>query len=383
VLNIKVSFDSFHNRMLVAGLKRFKTLSDPAVDRLWLRIDKRFGFLPPKDFFYTVIGDLARRNSFHPVLDYLNGLKWDGVARINKWLVTYGKAPDTPYVNAISAIVLIAAVRRVRQPGCKFDEMLVLESPQGKDKSTMLATLARNPDWFSDDLPLGIGGKQTIEHLAGRWIVEAGELKGMRRAEVESLKSFLSRQVDRARLSYDRMVTEQPRQCIIIGTTNHSEYLRDLTGNRRYWPVRVEEFDIEALKRDVDQLWAEAAAREAKGESIRLDAALWQEAAVEQQARTLEDPWVATLADVLGDLQGKLLVSDAWEIVGVNRGHQTQDQNSRLGNAMRELGWVRDRRRFKAKSGKPYCYVRGQGELAEIRVSDEGKRATVDDDDLK
>jgi predicted P-loop ATPase len=132
--------------------------------------------------------------------------------------------------------------------------MLVLESPQGGDKSTGLQTLAVNPDWFSDDLPLNAEGKKVIESLLGHWIIEAAELTGMRRGEIEGLKAFLSRQIDRARMSYGRVVTEAPRQCVIFGTTNSRQYLRDNTGNRRFWPIAVKPFDIKALTRARDQL---------------------------------------------------------------------------------------------------------------------------------
>ena len=141
--------------------------------------------------------------------------------RVDQWLVTYAGAEDSNYTRAVGALVLIAAVRRVRQPGCKFDEMLVLEQPQqGTDKSSALAVLAVNEDWFTDDLPLNVEAKRVIETLRGRWIVEAAELSGMRKADVEHLKAMLSRRVDRARMAYGRLPIEAPRQCIIVGTTN-------------------------------------------------------------------------------------------------------------------------------------------------------------------
>jgi predicted P-loop ATPase len=141
----------------------------------------------------------------------------------------------------VGRLWLVAAVRRIREPGCKFDEMLVLESPtQGLDKSSALAALAVKDDWFTDQLPLNADDKKVIETLAGRWIVEAAELK-----------AFLSQRIDRARMSYGRLVTEVPRQCVIVGTTNDDAYLRDSTGNRRFWPVKIDRFDLAALRRDV------------------------------------------------------------------------------------------------------------------------------------
>ncbi len=310
-LEVRLSHDQFADRLLIDGLPSGgPELSDGVVDRLWLLVDERFGFRPAFEFFRKVVAAVAREAPFHPVCDYLDGLAWDGTPQLNRWLISYGSAPDHPYVLAVGALVLIAAVRRVREPGCKFDEMPVLEGEQGTDKSSALAVLAVRDEWFSDDIPLNADGKRVIEALGGRWIVEAAELKGMRRGDVEHLKSLLSRRVDRARMSYERLPSVAPRQCVIFGTTNSASYLRDGTGNRRFWPVRVERFDLAALRRDRDQLWAEAAAREAKGESIRLDPALYPAAAAEQDLRRVEDPFVDVLAGVLGDLRGKILAAD-------------------------------------------------------------------------
>ena len=240
-LNVTLRYDLFADHALMYGLPDLgPVLDDAAMTRLRLTIESRWRFLPGKDIFYDVVGDMARLNSFHPVREYLDGLSWDGVPRLDKWLTTYGGAEDTKYTNAVGSLLCIAAVRRVRQPGCKFDEMVVLESPtQGTEKSTTLATLAVYPSWFSDDLPLNIKGKEVIEALRGRWIMEAAELSGMSKSTIEHLKAFLSRQVDRARMAWGHIPAEVPRECVIVGTTNHEVYLKDTTGNRRYWPVRV------------------------------------------------------------------------------------------------------------------------------------------------
>jgi hypothetical protein len=171
-------------------------------------------------------------------------------------------------------------------------------SPQGLDKSSALAVLAGNGEWFTDSLPLGADDKKVIETLKGRWIVEAAELQGLRKGDVEHLKAFLSRRIDRGRPAYGRLPIEAPRQCVIIGTTNSERYLRDSTGNRRFWPVRVARFDLDALRRDHDQIWAEAAAIEAKGESIRLDPRLYPDPPLRNRwfARpTAGGRWIRTL----------------------------------------------------------------------------------------
>lgn len=358
-LGIDVSYDTFQDRLLIAGLDGYgPLLDDRAMVRLRLLIDERFRFLPAKEFFYDVVSDAARHNQFHPVRDYLDGLSWDGEARIDRWLVTYGGADDSPYVRAVGTLLLVAAVRRIRQPGVKFDEMPVLEGDQGTNKSSALAALSVNEEWFSDDLPLTADGKRVIEALAGRWIVEAAELKGMRKGEVEHLKAFLSRQIDRARMSYDRLVTEVPRQCVLVGTTNSAQYLRDGTGNRRFWPVRISRFELAALRRDRDQLWAEAAILEARGESIRLDPDLWSAAACEQQQRAVEDPYMLALSDFLHDHEGKIRAAAVWDFLDIPVGQRTQEHNARVGEAMRTLGWERKKLRF-GGANPEWAYVKG------------------------
>jgi predicted P-loop ATPase len=343
-VGVTLRYDQFADRTLLDGLADFgPVLDDAAFDRIRLLLDRRFQLPVSKDLLRTVVTDTARLNTFHPVRDYLNSLQWDHVERIDKWLTTYGGVEDSEYSRAVGALLLVAAVRRVRQPGCKFDEMVILEHEvQGTDKSTALATLAVREEWFSDDLPLTIEGKQVIEALRGRWIIEAGEMSGMRRTEIGHLKSFLSRQIDRARLAYARLVSEVPRQCVIVGTTSDLEYLRDTTGNRRFWPVRCQRFDIDALRRDRDQLWAEAAAREASAVSIRLPAELWPLAAQEQAIRLTRDPWLEALEEAeLGDMAGKISMGAIWTILDVRGGQQGQEQSRRVGEAMRCLGWQR------------------------------------------
>ena len=384
-MGVALSYDQFADRVLVDGLKDFgPTLDDAAMTRLRLSVETRFHFLPSKEMFYDIVADVARRNKFHPVRGYLDGLQWDGVPRIDRWLITYAGAKKDGYVRAVGALTLIAAVRRVRQPGCKFDELPVLESPQGLNKSSALRVMAVHEDWFSDDLPLNASGKETIEQTRGKWLIECAELGGMRRAEIDRVKALLSRQTDRGRLAYDRITSEVPRQCIFIGTTNDTEYLKDTTGNRRFWPVKVGRVDIEALKRDRDQLWAEAAAREVQGECIRLAEELWPVAAVHQAQRTTTDPYLDAFEHHLGDaplweivnglasrdeklghearnimsvkdeataeqlqkafvkkLGFKISAADVWNILDVRVGSRTQDTNRRMGEAMRGLGWKR------------------------------------------
>ncbi len=339
-IGASVSYDEFAARHLIRGLPGFgPVLDDAALLRLRLIAEEDWRLKFGKDRWTEIVTDYARHNSFHPVRQYLDKLAWDGEARIGGWLVNYAGAEDNEYVRAVASIVLIAAVRRVRQPGCKFDELLVLESPQGTDKSTALGILAVNEDWFTDDLPLDADSKVLMERIAGRWLAELAELKGLRRSAVEHVKAMLSRRVDKARLAYGRMTTEQPRQCVFFGTTNDSEYLRDMTGNRRFWPVKIDKFDLASLRRDRDQLWAEASAREAEGESIRLPERLWAVAGEQQAHREVGDPFYEILSTRLHGLEGKVRASDIWEAVGFgDPKNRTQDHSVRLSAAMQKLG---------------------------------------------
>jgi predicted P-loop ATPase len=366
-LNISLSYNEFSDQIMIEGLDHFELLDEAVIVRLWFLIDEHFKFQPAKEFFRDAVTDLARANRFHPVRDFIDELKWDGVKRIDKWLVTYAGVKDTKYTQAVGRLTLVAAVRRVRHPGCQFDEMLALEGPQGSLKSTLLRTLAIKPEWFLDDLPLNVDAKKLIEQVRGRWIIEASELAGMRKAELEHVKAMLSRTHDRSRLSYDRIVTDLPRHCIFCGTTNDAKYLRDQTGNRRFWPVTITTIDIEALRRDCDQLWAEAAAAEARCESIRLPKELWAEAKQEQDQRLEEEPWAEMIDEVLGNKTGKIRKRDVRDIIGRPSGQFTQFDHKRLCQAMRSLGWKDDKNhRF---DGNPEtCWYRGEGRLQIIKI---------------
>jgi hypothetical protein len=371
-MGVTLRYNQFADQIAISGLKGFgPALSDAAIDRLWLEIELRFRFSPKKEKFTTVLFDTARRNSFHPVRNYLDGLRWDGTKRIDKWLTTYGGAKSTAYVDAVGALWLMAGVRGVRQPGCKFDEMPICFGEQGTGRSTMLATIAVRDEWFADDLPILSRGKEVIEMLRGKWIIESPEIRGFKRGEVEQVKSFLSRRFDRGRLVWDKLTSDVPRQCVFAGTTNDPEYLRDNTGNRRVWPVEMGEIKIADLKKDRDQLWAEAAAREAEdGTSIRLNKELWPEAAKEQEARLVIDPYFDALQTELDHLNGgmKITCESLWTILNLG---MSQRDSLRLGAAMRRLGWRRPNRQGVIAvpgSKKAVGYVKGDKPWSLIRI---------------
>ena len=240
------------------------------------------------------VGAVARDIRIHPVREYLNRLHWDGTPRLEGWTVTHLGAEDTPLNRAFGSLWMISAVARILQPGSKADHMLILEGPQGAKKSTALAVLAGD-GWFTDELA-EIGSKDAALQMRGVWIIEIAELDAIGRAEVSRIKAFLSRTVDRYRPPYDRYVVDVPRQCVFAGSVNPDTYLRDETGNRRFWPVRCGCIDLDALRRDRDQLWAEAVVRYREGAIWWIDDRdLITAANAEQEARVQGDAWNARI----------------------------------------------------------------------------------------
>ncbi len=368
-LGVRVFYDKFVGRDKLNGVGPLRPASDRDSVFLTHEINRHFGFLPSVPAFNETIIDLGQRNTIHPVLDYLSTLAWDNVPRIDTWLIDHGGVIDTPFIRAISRLVLIAAVRRVRQPGCKFDEMLVLVDPtQGTDKSSVLAALVPRREWFSDSVHLGSKDREAIEQMAGRWIIEVSELDGIGKRDVESVKKFLSKSVDSGRLAYGYFQTDWPRQCIIFGTTNIETFLRDSTGNRRFWPAVVRKrFDVAAVVANRDQMWAEAAYYEAKGESIRLDPIFWEAAAEAQELHRVEEPWATTINRHLKDRVGKIFTDDIWNIIDKPPDRRLQADNARLGEVMREIGW--ERKLLRLNKVVTRCYVRGSDEQQAIFIA--------------
>lgn len=239
------------------GAKAGAPITDEdAIDiKVWL--SKNYRMEPSVGLVEEAIRHACKRNAYHPVRDYLRGLFWDGEPRVATWLKTYLNADmREPYLSAVSRKVLVAAVARVMQPGCKFDQVLILEGRQGVGKSSAARTLAGDA-WFLDSLP-DLHDKDARLNLLGHWFIEVSELASLRRSDSELYKAFFAAQSDRVRAPYGKRWEEHLRQCVFIGTTNVGDYLKDQTGNRRFWPVLVGQCDFDGLKRDRDQLFAEA-----------------------------------------------------------------------------------------------------------------------------
>ena len=295
-------------RPLFADEPNFKPRPVTDIDVTAVQIHLQwYGFLRlGKDNTHQAVDKCARENSFHPIRDYLNGLEWDGVERLPEWLHAYTGAELSDYTRGIGTMFLIGMVARILRPGCKLDYMMTIEGDQGVWKSKMRSVLAG--EYFSDHLP-DITGKECSQHLRGKWLIEVAELRAYSRAAIDHFKEFLTRDTERYRPPWGRKEVLEPRQCVFIGTTNKDLYLRDETGNRRFWPVKIGVIKLDCLQQDRDQLFAEAVYRFRKGEPWWPDAEFERKTiADEQETRYEADVWEQPIADFLARLpEGDLL----------------------------------------------------------------------------
>jgi predicted P-loop ATPase len=256
-------------------------------------VDSHYGAFRERNY-YLAITKVADDRSYHPVREYLDGLPpWDKTPRVDTLLIERLGAEDTAYTRAVTRKTLTAAVKRVYRPGIKFDNILVFNGPQGIGKSTLIARLGM--DWYSDSLSLtDMNDKTAAEKVQGNWLLEISELAGMRRAEQDKIKAFASRTDDKYRASFGRRVTSHPRQCVLFGTTNSERgFLRDITGNRRFWTVKTPGSGVKQpwalTQAEVDQIWAEARVYARAGEKLYLEAELEACAKTEQKDAMEQD----------------------------------------------------------------------------------------------
>lgn len=312
-------------------------------DRLTADWLQRSGILVDVGIAAQAAQTVARDRSFHPVRQYLDSLQWDGVERLDGWLSSYLGADDTSYTRAVGARWLISAVARIYRPGVKADCCLILEGPQGSKKSTALKTLAG--PYFTDELA-DLGSKDSALQTRGVWIIELSELDTLGRSEVTRIKAFMSRTTDRFRPPYGKRLIESPRQCVFAGTVNHTEYLRDETGARRFWPVQCGFIDVDSLARDRDQLWAETRTCFSSGEKWWLDSPeLLELAGKEQTARYQGDPWEEVIAPWLRVRTDTSISELLDRCLSKPQAQWTQGDKNRVGRCLRALHWERYRER--------------------------------------
>jgi predicted P-loop ATPase len=302
-----------------------------------------------KDVVHQAVDLRAHERSFHPVRDYLNAVSWDGVPRLSNWLSAYLGAKNNDYHRVIGPMFLVMMTARVLEPGCKADYMLVLEGPQGTLKSTACQILANR--WFSDALPdIRSAGKDVAQHLNGKWLIEVAEMSALDKAEASALKAFITRKTERYRPSYGRKEVIEPRQCVFAGTTNEAVYLRDKTGGRRFWPVKVGSVDIAALVRDRDELFAEAVVLYRAGAPWWPDAAFERNViAPEQDARYEPDAWEDAIDTFLRGRSRVTILEIARDGLHITTDRIGTADQRRIRAALQRLSWEEGTRTGKGR----------------------------------
>lgn len=303
----------------VGGLDIFKSRVYKTANLPWWKYDKyrsqwiddddsalrsyieKYYEINSKERVLDALINVHRENSYNSVTRYLSALNWDGVERLDTLFIDYLGAEDSEYVRAVTRKQLCAAVKRAYEPGCKYDTVLVLSGPQGVGKSYIISRLGQ--EWFSDTIP-AIKGKDAYEALDGKWILELGELNATRKSEIEAVRLFITSTSDNYRKAYARITTDNPRQCVLFGTANDDDYLRDYAGNRRFWPVDVMLHEkrlnmFEMTQETIDQIWAEAVYRYHQGESLILEGDLKAQADKIQKAHEYVSPYKGQVLEYL------------------------------------------------------------------------------------
>ncbi|WP_039784959.1 VapE domain-containing protein [Herbaspirillum huttiense] len=371
-----IVYDEFSGQVVKAKAPPFPrgeigewTDKDDLRATLW--IQRKYSFHPREDVVMKGVLLAADAQSRHVVRDYLDPLVWDGKERLSMWMIDYLGAEDIEYVRRVSRKFMIGAVARIYKPGCKMDNVLILEGTQGLKKSTALKTLAG--EWFTD-APLRFENKDTYSIMRGKWIIELAELDSFNKADSEAAKQFFGQYVDRYRDFYGKRASDVPRQQVFAGSTNKYVYLKDETGNRRYWPVRAIEIYLEALAAARDQLWAEAVVAFRAGEpywETPDDVPLFRE---QQEARFVSDAYTEVIAvGLIGKTQTS--VTDVLQnILKLDTSKWTMPEQQRVGRSLGQLGWIR--KKGPSKGGdRPWIYVRGDGEA----VSSSGQEEEAGD----
>jgi len=353
-----IAFDDFAQRMVStrptpAGAAGPWTDDHDLQATIWLQ-GSTWAIEAGDDLVSRAVRAVASRHRVHPLRERLAALKWDGVPRVDTWTTTYLGAEDTEVHRAIGSTWLLGAVARAFEPGIKVDAALILEGSQGAGKSTALKVLALG--YFSDELA-DIGGKDAAMQLQGAWIHELAELDAVNRAEATRVKSFLTRSVDRFRPPWGRHVVEVPRQCVFAGSTNHDAWLRDETGGRRFLPVCVGAIDLEALRRDVEQLWAEVVVRFLAGERTYIvDAEILAKLREHTAERFQADAWERMVGQ-FAQVRESVSVAECLVHIGIEPGRWSQSDQNRVSKILVSLGFSRRQVRIGSAREKRYFPV--------------------------
>ena len=344
-LELDCRLDTFNGRKTVASLdigQLSGEFSDDVVSVIRNEIYNRFHFYPHAEHTQEALTVACRENQFNSVVDEIESFIWDGTPRLDGLFPVYLGSDDTPFNRMIGRKMLTAAVRRARVPGCKFDNVVVLEGKEDIGKSMFCKDIAGRETRFTDAHLLSLDSKKHQELLRGKWICEFAELDGLKKVDPDRAKAIITATHDSARPAYLRDGVDRPRSCIFIGTTNNSRYLTSPNGNRRFWPVLVRQYDRAAFLRDRDQLIAEAAHYESQGEALYLPPDMKPVAAEKQASRLVEDGLTDVLAGVSGTIargMAHIHTVELLSILRINPKDATTAEMARIKAAMLGLGW--------------------------------------------
>lgn len=319
-------------------------VSDSDLAQIRAKLERILCFTSSIDYVESSLVVVSNENRFDPLKDHVNGLKYDGVCRLDTWLSVYLGVEDTPYTREVGKRFLISAIARALEPGCKVDTCLIFEGKQGVGKSTAVQILGGE---FFCDLQFDPRNKDTLQNMVGRWFVELGELDGLSRADISASKRFISSANDVYRSPYARHSNEVPRRSVFVGTVNEAEYLNDETGARRFWPVEVKLVDTEGLRRDRDALLAEAREAYLAGEPWHLtDPNIIAEANEQTSKRQHEDVWVEKIGEWIDNHGngsktdgGFTLTTILERALGLDTPKQNKAEQMRAARALRKLGY--------------------------------------------
>jgi predicted P-loop ATPase len=353
------------------GVKKGQELRDKDIVfvQYYLAHNKDFEMPIPK--ITNALIELAERNRYHPIKNYLQELFWDGQNRLDEWLVNVCGADNNTYTRAIGSKFLMGAVARIYQPGIKFDNVLILEGEENIGKSTVFRILS--DPWFCDSVDLMQDDKQIIEKMRGSWFLEMAELVGMNDRDQEWVTSFLSRQEDVQRLSYERRAEKFKRQSVFCASSNKMDYLYRAEGNRRWWPVKCNKIDFEYLKINKDQIFAEARDRWQRGEDLFLSQELFQQAKLIQKEKlNVNEVWFEIIEKYLLNQNETTMKNVLFDCLKVEvKEMQNRSYITNVGRVLKKLGFEKKQRVNQWR--EKFVYVREDklGEIEEKRLFNE------------
>lgn len=325
-------------------------------------LTKNYGFTPTKEDIFDAVKEVSRRNSYHPIKDYLRDLRWDGIKRLDYWLSSICGVNNNQYIMDVGRKIFVAMVKRIHEPGCQFDYLPVLEGVQGIRKSTLIKSIVGDNKYYGS-VSFHLNDKAFIENMQGKWILEVEEMSGQNKQEVERVRALISKTKDTMRMTYERVPEDYKRQSIMIGTRNpipgDDKWLYDPAGNRRFWPIICNgAINIDLLLENRDMFFAEAMSLYKDGEEIWLnDKDVEKFATKEQEMRQMDDPWEDIIVNWLEtkamSLSSHVTVNQiAIECLLINPERITRFVSSRIGRVLSKTDWVK----LKETTGKRKQY---------------------------